>query len=240
MLYNIINVSATVLSRPFAMTTAKSVPKPCCRHTQSAKLSCLHPHLHDKWHDVPFSQCGLHVYEPLVAAATEQQLLVAQRFDEWTIYKHVDQLYQLALCRLYQLLIAEARITPNGFLGSLVYGQCQFKKSFGLVHGVAPAEGYVGVRVGLYHAHNVLGGHVMAAVEAPRLRIMTAGAGMAATGTIDAGTEAGTIDHSVLQDVKHTYHKIFNVYGVTLIVQRTICFLPFFIYSPARGADMSR
>ncbi len=66
-------------------------------------------------------------------------------------------------------------------------GAGQLGESLGLIHRVAAGEGDVGVGVGLDDAHDVVGGHGVAALEVPRLRVVASLAAVAASGTIDGG-----------------------------------------------------
>ena len=127
--------------------------------------------------------------------------LVAEALDEGAVDKHVNQFEQGALAGVVQqLLEGEAGVAPDGLLRALADGTSQLGKSLGLVHGVAAAKGNVSVRVGLDDAHNLVGGHGLAAAEVPGLRVMAALTMVTAARAVDRRAEPRAVDHRVLDN----------------------------------------
>jgi hypothetical protein len=80
-------------------------------------------------------------------------------------------------------------------------GAGQFSKTVALIHWIAPAERDVGIRVSNNDSHKFFGGHLTATLKIPRLRIMTALAGMATSSAIDGGPEPWSIHHRIFYDI---------------------------------------
>ena len=160
---------------------------------------------------MPLLKRAGNVDDTLVGAPTEYQIIVPQRFHKGAVYQHINLFQQGTLSRVVeQLLERKSRVAPYIFIGTRVNGLCQFSKTLGLIHRVATGEGDIGIGVGLYDTHHLIGGHGTSAGEIPRLRVMTPRAGMATPCTIDGGTEARSVDHRVLDDIQYADHSLSN------------------------------
>ena len=75
-----------------------------------------------------------------------------QTFDDVIGQKHITETLknQVRSSRLSHAYI---------FIGTRVNGLCQFCKPLGLIHRVTTGEGDIGIGVGLYDAHHLIGGH---------------------------------------------------------------------------------
>ena len=74
----------------------------------------------------------------------------------------------------------------------------QFGECFCLVKRVATGEGDISKRIGYDLLKNILSAHIRSATECPRLWVVALGTLMAASRTIDACAEAGSINSGIV------------------------------------------
>ena len=144
--------------------------------------------------------------EALIGRSSEEKIWIFQLFDEGTVDEDINEAEQFTLVFLNEALESKPCVAPDVFVCIVVYGTGELSKTCSLIHGIATRESDVGKRVGHDNLHNLGGGHLMATAEVPRLGVMTAGALMAATRTIDGGPESRTIHHCIFKYIQYSNH----------------------------------
>ena len=76
------------------------------------------------------------------------------------------------------LVIHKAGVAPYAFAHGF-YGACQRHQTFGLVHGVAAAEGNIEIVVG-YMSQKLVGCYVFSGIEGPGVRVVASRAAVGA------------------------------------------------------------
>lgn len=142
------------------------------------------------------------VNQPLVGRATEQKVDIALRGYKRPVNKHIDMLQQRCEVRISgNGFIQIACITPYTVTSASQFGS-EGSNLRRLKKRVAAGQSHVKT-IFLNHGHNLLYRHVTSARRVPRLRIMTLGALVGASGKIDGCTKPGAIDRCPRDNIKN-------------------------------------
>lgn len=151
--------------------------------------------------------------DPLVGAASERKVGIAQGFHERAIHKGIYIWKNLAETLVRKdFLICESCVAPYVLSGLLLDPAGQFGEGLHLIERISSREGDISELVRLDYIQKLLDGHIISAPEVPRLRIMTAGTCMGTARTIYRGAQTGAVCHRLICNIQNSYlHNAFQL-----------------------------
>jgi hypothetical protein len=121
----------------------------------------------------------------LIRAAAEMEFRVAKFLNERTVDQCIDIREKLAQALVRNnLFICKSCIAPDVLAGLLLDAACEFSKRFNLVERIASRECDIGKLICLHNLQKFIDGNFPAAIEIPRLRVVTAMAMVTTSRTI--------------------------------------------------------
>ncbi len=156
--------------------------------------------------DYPSSSEGsLHIYQALIRGASKEEVGVAQRLHERSIYQNIEAVQNFSDGRTrvaQERLPCVTRVQPYSLISLALDATAQGGACLGLEQRIATREGDVGKGVGDDDAEELVHCHLATTIAVPRLRVVASWAAMRTSCQVDAGAETWAIHGSVLQDVE--------------------------------------